>query len=191
MGLDGWMATVLFDAPAAERIMDELTPFFARLVNNLFADGAAFAAFPCAFASPSIVPREVVSRLMRPALTKILARLNGPVVLHHGGAPLLAHLDLLAGLPPTVAYVVDAHDDLDQSRRIVGPDSVLFSGPSAPMLSGASVAQVEQQCRVMLENRRQDARFILSTTGPDIPYDTPAENIHALRQASESLGSWP
>lgn len=191
MGMDGWMETVLFDAPAAQRIMDELTPFFARLVNNLFADGAVFVALPCAFAAPAIVPREIVSRLMRPTLARILAQLHGPVVLHHGGTPMLAHLDLLAGLPPTIACVMDPQDDLDASRRIVGPDAVLFSGPLAPRMPGATAAQIGQQCRVLLENRGQDARFILCSTGPDIPYDTPPENIHALRQAAESLGAWP
>ncbi len=51
-----------------------------------------------------------------------------------------------------------------------------------------SAEEVEEQCREILEDRRADRRYILTTSGPDVALDTPQENIHAMRRAAESFG---
>ena len=186
MGFEAWIDAVLFETDAARRFMQKLIPFFVRLANQLLAAGAAFIASPCGLASPAIVPREIVTGFSLPALSEALSQLHGPVVLHHAGAPVLAHLDLLAGLPSVIAFVLDERDDIERGRQIVGTEPVLFSGPMGTTLPGRTVSQVEDACRAILENRRCDPRFILCTCGPDVPWDTPPENIRALRRMAES-----
>ena len=44
------------------------------------------------------------------------------------------------------------------------------------------------RARNALTNRRQDARFILGSTGPDVPYETPPENLLAIRRTVEESG---
>jgi uroporphyrinogen decarboxylase len=188
MGLESWLETVLFDPAGAQRVMDKIIPFYVRLVNGFFAAGATFVVMPCGFATPTIVTREIVTTFTRPILTKVLAQLGGPVVLHNVGAPMLAHLDLLTGLPSVVAFIVDQRDDLAQCRRVIGPDSVLFGGLDCANVGQMTAAEVEDRCRTILEERRQDARFVLGTSGPDVVWDTPPENIHAMRRAAESFG---
>lgn len=188
MGLEPWLETVLFDPAGAERVMDKVIPFYVRLVNGFFAAGATFVVMPCGFASPVIVTREIVTTFTRPILAKVLAQLCGPVVLHNVGAPILAYLDLLTGLPSVVAFIMDQRDDLARARRVVGPDSVLFGGLDCANVSRMTAAEVEDRCRVILEERRQDARFVLGTSGPDVVWNTPPENIHAMRKAAESFG---
>jgi len=184
MGMDTWMETVLFDRDGANRVMEKLIPFFVKLTNGLFAAGATFIAMPCGFTSPAIVTREITQNFGRPILDRALAQLRGPVLVHHIGAPMLAHLDLLTGLPNVAGFVMDERDDLAQSRQIVGPGPVLFNGPMSPRLPGLTADQVAQECRTMLENRRNDTRFALCTGGPDVPWHTPPENIHALRKTA-------
>jgi len=188
MGLETWLDIVLFDPDGAQRVMDKVIPFYVDLVNSFFADGATFVVMPCGFASPWVVTREVVTNFTRPILEKVLAQLRGPVVLHNVGAPILAHLDLLTGLPSVVAFIVDQRDDLAQARRVVGPDSVLFGGLDCTNVGGMTAAEVEDRCRAILEERRLDARFVLGTSGPDVAWGTPPENIHAMRKAVESFG---
>jgi uroporphyrinogen decarboxylase len=188
MGIEEWLNTVLFDAPRARRIVDDITPLFVSMANGILKDGAAFVVLSCAFASTAIVTREIVADFSRPALEGALAQLNGPVVLHCTSAPFLRHLDLLTGLPSAAAFAVDYLDNLSDVRQAVGPGAVLLGGPSGPALPDKTAAQVEEECRAILEDRRQDAHFILCTAGTDIPLSTPPENIHAIRRAVEAQG---
>ncbi len=188
MGIEEWLKTVLFDVPKARRIVDDIVPLFVRMANGFIEDGAAFVVVSCAFASPAIVTREIVKDFSRPVLEQALAQLKGPAVLHSTSAPFLRHLDLLMGLPFTESFAMDYLDDLSEARQIAGPGAVLLGGPSGPALPDKTAAQVEEECRAILENRRQDARFILYTAGTDIHLHTPPENIHAIRRAVEAQG---
>jgi uroporphyrinogen decarboxylase len=87
-----------------------------------------------------------------------------------------------------VAFIVDQRDDLVQSRRVLGPDSVLFGGLDCANIAQMTAAEVEDRCRLILQDRRQDAHFVLGTSGPDVDWHTPPENIHAMRKAAESFG---
>lgn len=191
MGMDAWMETVLFDRPAAERIARGLIPFFVALANRCFADGAAYLVLPLAFASPGIVPREIMEQFSRPILRDALAQLRGPVTLHHLDHPLLPHLDLLAGLPAVSAFSLAQTDSLSRARELIGPQPILLGGPETRLLRKAASAEVEAVCRAVLEDRRDDHRFILCNSGADLLFDTPPENIHAVRRAVESLASDP
>lgn len=189
MGLDAWMETVLFDRPAAERIARSLIPFFVKMANRCFEDGAAYLILPCAFASPGIVPRNIVERFSRPILREALSQLRGPVALHHLDHPLLPHLDLLADLPAVGAFSLAQTDNLSQARTLIGPKPVLLSGPETQWLRRCTAAEVAAVCRAILADRRGDPRFILCNAGADVLFDTPPENIHAVRHAVESFGS--
>lgn len=188
MGMESWLETVLFDPAGAQRVMEKIIPFYVRLVNGFFAAGATFIVMPCGFASPSIVTCDIVTTFTRPILAQVLAQLTGPVVLHNVGAPILAHLDLLTGLPSVAGFIVDQRDDLAKARRVIGPDRVLFGGLDCTNIGQMTAAEVETRSRAILEERRHDARFILGTSGPDVAWDTPPENIHAMRMAAESFG---
>lgn len=188
MGLEGWLDTVLFNPTAAQRVMDKIIPFYVRLVNGFFAAGASFVVMPCGFASSAIATRKMVSLFTRPVLLNVLAQLNGPVILQSMGAPMLDHLDLLTDVPRVSAFMVDQTDDLARARAVIGPDSVLFGGLDCTNIGRMTAAQVEEQSRAILEDRRQDPRFVLGTSGPDVAWHTPPENIHALRSAVDFFG---
>lgn len=188
MGLEGWLDAVLFNPTAAQRVMDKIIPFYVRMINGFFAAGASFVVMPCGFASSAIATRKMVSLFTRPILLNVLAQLSGPVILQSMGAPLLDHLDLLTDVPRVSGFMMDQTDDLCRAREILGPDSVLFGGLDCTNIARMTAAEVESRCRVILEERRQDARFVLGTTGPDVAWDTPPENIHALRRAVDFFG---
>jgi uroporphyrinogen decarboxylase len=190
MGMETWLETLLFDTAGAQRILDKMSAFFVRFTNCLFADGATVAFLPCGFASPTVLVRHKVESLLRPALQAALGQLAGPAVLHHAGASLLRHLDLLTGLPAVVGFALRHEEGLAEARRVIGPDPVLLSGPHGPSLAGMDAASVERTCLEILEERRdaRDARFILVTLGADVPLNTPPENIHAMRRALTNIG---
>lgn len=187
MGMDVWMETVLFDKAGTERVMEKIIPFFTDLANRCLADGASFILSPCGFASSSMVTRGIVQSFSRPALEKTLSDLHGMIIIHHCGTPIISHLDLLTDLPRAIGFVIDAKDDLNQAREIVGPEPVLIGGLSNLVLEIMTAQEVLNECRKVLDNRKDDTRFILCNSGPDIPWNTPVENLHAFRTVVESM----
>ena len=191
LGLEPWLDTVLSDGETAQHILATLEPFWVDFANRCFAAGATLVALTSAFTSPAIVPPGLVTSFGRPALQRVLPALRGPTVLHHVGAPLLPHLALLTGLPGVVGFALDARDDLAQARGLVGPTPLLLGGPHGPSLPEMPPELVRTHCATLLENRRHDPRFLLVTSGADIPYPTPAASIHALREAAAAGPAGP
>jgi uroporphyrinogen decarboxylase len=188
LGMEGWLETVLFDREGAQQVMNSVIPFFVTLTEVLFEAGAAFLALTCGYASPAVVTRKIALNFTRPALARTLAQMRGPIVLHHAGPPILPNLDLLTGMPATVGFALHGRDDLSRARELVGPEAVLLSGPHGPDLPNLSATQVRAECETLLTDRRHDPRFILCTSGADIPFHTDAEKIHAVLEAAVAFG---
>ncbi len=190
MGMEGWMELLMFNKKGAQSVLERTGQFFIQLANRLFSQGAMMAFVPCAYASPAVLMRDSVESLIRPAMKHALAQLKGPAVLHHCGAPLLAHLDILRGLPSAVGFALNYEEGLNKARQLVGPDPVLLSGPHGPSLVEMKADQVETLCRSILQERdmKKERRFILVTLGADVPYDTPPENLDAIRKALAEVG---
>ncbi|NIN00917.1 MAG: uroporphyrinogen decarboxylase [candidate division Zixibacteria bacterium] len=183
MGIECWMQTVLFDKDGVRRMLDLTIPFFDEYANALFRDGADVLMIPVSFLSPVIVTREIIENLTLPVLRDVFANLQGPIIIHHAGGPFLKFLNLCVGLPNVIGFVVGHQDNLSQARRIVGRGVTLLGGLDGPNLGKTSPEEVEALCRGLLEDRSTDPHFILATSGPDVAFDTPPENISAIRRA--------
>lgn len=183
MGMENWLHTVLCDKDGARRVLDVTRSFFCRWAGALLADGADFLALPAAFLNPAVVTRQMVETFGLPALRDAFADVKGDIVLHHGGAPWLAFMDLYVGLPRVVGYVVDHRDSLSEARHKVGGDAALLGGLDGPNIGKESPEALEARCLALLADRHDDARYILTNSGPDIALDTPQDNIHAIRRA--------
>jgi uroporphyrinogen-III decarboxylase len=168
--------------------MEDLIPFFVRLAASIYQAGAVAIAIPCGYVSPHIVPRKMVQRLMLPILTKAFNSLKGAVILHHGGGPILAHLDLLFSLPNVIAVLIDPRDSIASTRNLIGNQQTLITGLMAPRFLDFTSHQIEEGCEKVLEACRMDRRFILANAGPDLPWNTPIENILAMRRVVERWG---
>ncbi|HPN83651.1 MAG TPA: uroporphyrinogen decarboxylase family protein [Spirochaetota bacterium] len=188
MGIEPWLETILFEPELADRIMQMIVPFFRRLASAFHSDGAGMIVMPCGFASPSMVTREIVTRFSRPWLETSLRDLPIPVIFHHGGAPCNQHLDLLSGLPGVPAILIDERDDPLCARSMTGT-TVILGGPQGPAFHQRPAESIRRICSGILEKMRTDRHFILATSGPDIPWDTPPDRIDALFEAAHSEAS--
>lgn len=190
LGMEGWMELLMFNQKGAQRVLKQVSQFFVKLANRLFSQGAMMAFLPCGYASPAVLMRDSVESLIRPAMKQALGQLKGPAVLHHCGAPLLGHLDILTGLPSTVGFALNYEEGLEKARQVVGPDPALLSGPHGPSLVEMNADEVKTLCRSILQerDRKKDPCFILVTLGADVPYDTPAENLDAMGEALVEVG---
>ena len=183
IGLEAWLDALLFQPGIARALLDRLTPFFVALGKAMFSDGATALALTANLANRFMVPGPVAETVGRPSLEQALAELPGPILLHHGGCPLLAHLADFKGLPNVVGYVVDAGEDLAAARRLLGPGPLLLGNLCGPTLMDLPVDQVRAQCDQALAQRATDLQFVLTTSGADIPLDTPPACLEAITDA--------
>ena len=191
MGIDGWLETVLFDEDGVKRMLEITIPFFIHYANALFGDGADALVLPAAFLTPALATREMVERFTLPVLKDVFTKVRGPIVIHHVGGSFSKFLDLFAGLPNVVGFVLDHQDNLSSAREIIPPGVTLLGGPDGSNIGKYSPEEIEAHCTTFLNNRRGDPNFILSTSGGDVAIDTPWENIAAMRQAVEKFREVP
>lgn len=190
LGLEPWLKTVLFDEAKARQLIDITQAFFIRWTGALFQDGAAMVVVPQAFTNPLIVTADIARRLSIPALKEALTQVNGHFVLHNVGQPIQPFLELYreAAIGNVIGYVLDPADSFARAREILGPEPVLMGNFDGPSLNTRKAKAVSQACISLLHERRDDPGFILATSGPDVPLNTPAENILAMMKAAR-IGS--
>ena len=170
-------------------MLEIVVPYFVCWANALLAEGAALVIVPVAFANPTIVTREMAAQIAVPVLREAYSQVDGPLVLHSAGAPLSPFLDLLAGLPNVVGFVLNHGDSFAEARARVGSQPMLLGNIDGPTLHAREPDEIAAECRKVLLDRRDDPRFILGTSAADIGFDTPVENIRAVRRAAQAFSS--
>lgn len=189
MSMGSWLQTVLFDKDGTKRMLELAVPHFVRWVNALFRDGVSCVVIPAGLTNSSIITRQIAVDVAIPVLKEAFSQVNGPLVVHHVGTPLAPFIDLFADLPNVYGFVLDDRDDFTQIRQKVGPEFTLIGNIETVKLHERKPEEVVAECRKLLHDRRDDPRFILGTSGSDISFDTPVENILAFRQAAESFAN--
>jgi uroporphyrinogen decarboxylase len=184
MGLDAWMETLVFDAPLASDILQYTSQFFVAWANALIDAGVDGLIVPEGMATVEIATRELFLEQLLPHLRATLEMVQGPVIFHHTGGHIGHVLDLLPGLPNLVAVVIGPRDSLTEARRLLGPDVTLLGNLDNVRFHTMTPEEVHRQCMACLETAVPAGRYILSHSGPDIPFDTPPENLHAMIAAS-------
>ena len=182
VGAEGLMDRLLFRQEEALALLEKTAAHFVRWTNQLFADGLHVAVFVGAFCNAEVLTPSL-ARFVQPIVAQALAQINGPVVFHHGGGKLMPLLHIWKDLPHVVGYYMDAREDLPAARALVGDAPLLFGNLNGPALATQSAATVQEQAHALLLRMQDDPRFILGTSGADIPIDTPEENILAIPRA--------
>ncbi len=188
MGIDRWIETLLFAPDLAAAVLEAACKHFIGFANALLADGADFIGLTTVFSHPTILFRQQIDEMILPALDRSFRELEGPVVFHHGGNPMAPHLHDYLGLPNVAAFVLDHRDSLTEARRILGPARLILGNLEGPTLSRAPMEIVLDKVDCILEDRKDDPCFIFSTSGPDVPWDTPPELVRAIAERIQSMG---
>ena len=187
IGGEAWLEALLFDPDLVSAVLDLTIPFFVRWANSLFADGAMVALLPMVFFNPLIVSDKVTASIAVPAMQKAFSQLKGPVILHHGGSPVMRALPYCSEIPNVMGYVLDQRDDICKARECVGEKPTLFSGMAGAMLDQYTPEEVRAFHTNLLHAVADDSRFAIATTTADIPFCTPSETIHAVLGAVKTF----
>ncbi|WP_369424343.1 uroporphyrinogen decarboxylase family protein [Methanooceanicella nereidis] len=189
LGMDAWLDALLFKSDLHASVFNRTIDHFVAYGNALLADGASLLVSSGGFLSSTVVTRDLVEKVVMPVLKKAFAQIDGPIVIHNGGSSILPFMDLYKDLPNVVALYANAGDDLAKARRMIGDDIGLVGGMDGPSLDRFTPDEIYRRYAAILGDRREDPGFMLGTTGPDIPFDTPPENILAMIRAIDGVKS--
>ncbi len=183
MGLEAWMMTVLTDEEGVKRVLDVTVPFFLRLCEAFLADGADALFMPMSFLTKDIATPHLAKTFAVPVLEDALAKVEGPVILHHTGSSIFTFIDVLDPLPNVLGFTMDEDDDLIEARRRIRPESILFAGLDGPTLYTYSAESVRRRADAFLAATAGDKKVVPFLVGTDVALETPVENLLAFRDA--------
>lgn len=183
-----WIEALLFDAGKRDALFRLTSDHFVALATSLFEAGASFVVVPAMFTNPQLLNPKLVGEYVIPALAGAFSRVPGPIVLHHGGNPLVPHLELVRDLPNVSGFALDHRDSFAQARAAVGNGPVLLGNLSGPHLPGLSPAAAYARTREIMSALACDPRSIFCTSSADIPWSTPPETIQAVVAAVLEAG---
>lgn len=191
MGMEGWLELLLFDRERTAEMIAIMSEYFVAMANTMFANGINFLALPMMFTNPQLVFAKTVEEVVVPALAGIFAKINGPIVFHHGGNPLARYLPLYRGLPNVGGFVLDPRDDFAEARQGIGDTMLLLGNLDGPSLGKISPAQAVAKAKIILDNRKDDRHFIFASTAADVAWDTPLATITGIHDLMAHYGTAP
>jgi [methyl-Co(III) methanol-specific corrinoid protein]:coenzyme M methyltransferase len=175
-GAETWLAS-LGDAECVTRWLETLADFLARVAGYYRDTGADFITIHEMGGSPQVVGPRKFRTLVKPAVTRLLARLPSPKVLSVcGNTNAIVHDLAACGAD---ALSVDQRNNLARTRRLLGPGVVLLGNfDPVAILSRGTPESVLQSVATIAQS---GANAIWP--GCDLWPEIPAANMRALMAA--------
>lgn len=185
MGLENWLDLLLTDYDEANKLIEKLSAFFIQLTDMFFAAGASMVVLPGIFINPKIITAKLAEEVAE-NVNETFGQVKGPLVLHSGGAKMQSFLDSYKGLNNVAGFVINSDDNLKKVREKLTGKQVIVGNIEGPDLEKMSVREISDKTLEICDNFSSDKNFIFGSSGADIPYNTPIENILAIKRELES-----
>jgi uroporphyrinogen-III decarboxylase len=182
-GLETWLDCLLFDAERATEILSAFVPFWTRWCQALLEAGATGLVIPEGFAASTVSSRDFFKQKVLPVIEEAFASVEGPLLLHHTGGPILHILDLVRNLPHLMGISISSKDSILASRDAVGAGVPLLGNMDALEIATLSPESAFAKATTCLRAGHHGQPHLLSSSGPDMPIDTPPEVIDAIIRA--------
>jgi len=183
LGLERFMEMLLFDPTAAEDFLEKTSEFTVNWGNTLLKEGANFLVHTATMCNTAVVTEAIASTKIAPILARTYSKIQGGILLHHGGGRIQPLLNIYKNLPNLGGFAIDYQDDLLASRKILGQNTLMMGNVEGPTLVYKNPEEIERMGNGMLEKMSEDQHYILATTSADIAYDTEPEQIKALMRS--------
>ncbi len=186
MGIENWIDIVLSDPGRAEKLIQKTGKFFIDLVNEFFKMGAAFTIISSAFLNPRIVTKDLAIGFQA-QLKEIFSQVSGPLIIHESGAQLIPFLEIFQNLPNVAGFVVNQKDDLNSARKLLTNNQILVGNIEGPELINKNPEQIRTEVKHIYKQFGKDRNFVMGSSGADIAYETPLENLKIIKETLEEI----
>ena len=180
MGIEGWLDTFLFKRKQARKLIEMLIEYFVEWANIQLQAGADFVVVPVIFSNPEFLTQDLIQKETLQYYNAAFSQINGPIVLHHGGAKMNNFISNFANLPNVAAFVIDYKDSFSEARSEIRERPVLVGNLDGPNLWRFDAEQMKKVCAHKKKQMTGAGKIILGTSNADVAYDTPLETLQAL-----------
>lgn len=190
MGIGQWLELFLNGDPGLRDLLLELcSQFCSRQMAALRAAGADLIVYVDPVASATFITPAKFRELALPWVKRDLEQ-SGPagVIFFNGGGrinPILADLQAHTGIG---AYYLNPFDDIDEARRILGPQALVAGAINDIRLIDWSPEEIDREVQRIMAAGKGEGGFIFGTLL--MPFHIPDENIRALVDAAIRHGSY-
>ncbi|MBU1220028.1 hypothetical protein KKF34_07180 [Myxococcota bacterium] len=177
LGIEAWIDLLISDPDTASAFLEFTTAHFKAYSDMLFEAGSSFLVVPSGFTNPQLMYPGLIENVCLKALEESFSKLKGPAVLHHGGTRFDFLFEKPFSLPNMAGVLIDSKDSFSKARSSVPTGTLLIGNFQGPMLNARDPDFIINSIQKILENRKDDPHFIFCTSGADVPWDTPYENL--------------
>ena len=163
------------------RLMDLMVEYSSRWARAQLDAGCDLVVFAEGISSASIIGEDLFLRDALPTAKRFLSGVGKGLIGFEWvgyGLPYMRHLNGL-GL---AAVLVGEHEPLGEARRRLGPAGALMGNLNNLKLMRWTPERIEFEARRAIVEAGPG--LILSNQGPEVPWETPDENIAALIRAA-------
>lgn len=169
-------------------LLDKCKQYVVSWAKKMVDQGADIIVLADGMASETVINRRLFEKYVYSLLKETIHEIPAPVVYEAVGDA-QGILDLIATTGAVVA-ALDYKDDLVECKKIAnGKIALMGNFNNIEMLYWNSI-RTELEVKKAINKAADGYGYVLSSQGPEIPYDVPFEVIETMVQAGKEFGQY-
>lgn len=182
IGTEKWLELLwedeLIRTPIFNQVMRICQNFCVAWCNAQLQAGADIVVLADGMASATCIMRDQFEKLALPVIKQTINAIQGTVAYEPVGR-IEPFIDLLPDIGAGL-MLMECEDDIKKCKQVLhGKIAVMGNLNNIEMIQW-NRGKTLQECLKVIDSAGTGGGFILSPQGPDIPWDTPEEVIHAI-----------
>lgn len=169
-------------------LLEKCKQYVVSWAKQMINQGAAIIVMADGMASETVISRRLFEKYVLPLIKETIKEIPAPVVYEPVGNT-QGILDLIATSGALVA-IIDFEDNLEECKRIAnGKIAIMGNFNNIEMLNWNSI-RTQLEVKKAINKAATGYGYIVSSQGPEIPFNVPFEVIETMVRATKEFGNY-
>ncbi|WP_147535427.1 uroporphyrinogen decarboxylase family protein [Bacillus marasmi] len=169
-------------------LLDKCKQYVVSWAKQMVEQGALIIVLADGMASETVISRRLFEKYVHPLLTETIKEIGVPVVYEPVGST-QGILDLIATTGALVA-IIEHKDNLLECKKIAqGRIAIMGNFNNIEMLNWNPI-RTQLEVKKAINKAATGYGYIVSSQGPEIPYNVPIEVIETMVHATKEFGRY-
>jgi len=192
MGTGPFMRLLLEEDKSGDKylkmLLDKCRRYVVSWAKQMVEQGADIIVMADGIASETVISRRLFQKFVHPLVIETIKEIPVPVVYEAVGST-QGILDLIATTGAVVA-IIDYKDNLEECKKIAqGKIAIMGNFNNIEMLYWNSI-RTQLEVKKAINKAADGYGYVLSSQGPEIPFDVPFEVIETMVRATKEFGKY-